>query len=598
MNKTALILCLGFVQFACAQTKLDLDLLSDFKPVAANWKKARSVWADIYMKDTLFMEVGTGILVNQPSSTRQDLFTNFTHGDIDIELDYMMAPGSNSGIYLQGRYELQLLDSWTVLNSRASDNGGIYERWDDTKPNGQKGYDGHAPRLNASKAPGTWQHLKISFQAPRFEGNTKVENAKFLRVDLNGVVIHENVELSGPTRGATSLQEVAEDALRIQGDHGTIAFRNIIVNNFKNKKPTLDSIKYHLYKGNYKTEPDFKSMRPIITKPISKLTSTIDGLPVNEFLIRYMGTLHIKEAGLYLFTVNGSGGNTGIRINNNTIIPFKPGTKTGSIELTAGDVPIQILYSKYNAWAKPIITINVKGPGIREFELSREPIPFNNDPDPVLVHATENTVLRSFMDIPNGKRVVHAVNVGTAEKIHYTYDMDFGFIVQVWRGTFLDATPMWHSRGDGSSRPLGVVQHLGKPTFSIQKLNSPTDSWKTDSIESAFRPRGYTLDEKDRPIFHYSIFGTQVRDASSVLDSRHGIQRTISIDQERENLYFKLVSADQIEEKANGLYLINNQSYYIKIDDHDGKDLILREVNNKKELLIPIKNKLIYSILF
>lgn len=80
----------------------------------------------------------------------------------------MMAPGSNSGLYLQGQYEIQLLDSWAKTEVKAGDNGGIYERWDESKPDGQKGYQGYAPRQNASKAPGVWQTLKIQFKAPRF----------------------------------------------------------------------------------------------------------------------------------------------------------------------------------------------------------------------------------------------------------------------------------------------------------------------------------------------------------------------------------------------------------------------------------------------
>jgi hypothetical protein len=89
------------------------------------------------------------------------------------------------------------------VNPQSGDNGGIYERWDDSKPEGQQGYDGHAPRQNASRAPGLWQHMKISFQAPRFDGQgKKISNAKIIYVWLNGVLIQDNVELAGPTRGA------------------------------------------------------------------------------------------------------------------------------------------------------------------------------------------------------------------------------------------------------------------------------------------------------------------------------------------------------------------------------------------------------------
>ena len=93
-----------------------------------------------------------------------------------------------------------------MLNPQSGDNGGVYERWDESKPDGQKGYEGHAPRQNVSRAPGLWQHIKISFQAPRFEGGVKVVNAKMLSVTLNGVLIQEDVDLTGPTRSS-----IAED---------------------------------------------------------------------------------------------------------------------------------------------------------------------------------------------------------------------------------------------------------------------------------------------------------------------------------------------------------------------------------------------------
>ena len=172
------------------------------------------------------------------------------HGDMDLELDYMMAMGSNSGIYMQGRYEIQLLDSWGVINPTASDNGGIYERWNDSKPKGQEGYEGHAPRQNASRAPGLWQHIKISFQAPHFnEQHQKVDNAKILRVELNGISIQENVEMSGATRGALSHDEVPLGPLRFQGDHGPVAFRNIKMTTYDKPRPELLNLKYTVYKG-------------------------------------------------------------------------------------------------------------------------------------------------------------------------------------------------------------------------------------------------------------------------------------------------------------------------------------------------------------
>ena len=97
-----------------------------------------------------------------------------------------------------GRYEIQVFDSWGVDSSQVkhSDCGGIYERWKD-----DKGYEGHAPRVNASKKPGEWQTLEVVFVPPglTLQGK-KIENARFVKVVLNGQLIHENVDVTGPTR--------------------------------------------------------------------------------------------------------------------------------------------------------------------------------------------------------------------------------------------------------------------------------------------------------------------------------------------------------------------------------------------------------------
>ena len=64
--------------------------------------------------------------------------------------------------------------------------------------------------------------------APRFdEEGKKIENGRFVKVVHNGKVIHENVEVTGPTRAAAFENEAAKGPLMLQGDHGPVAFRNI-----------------------------------------------------------------------------------------------------------------------------------------------------------------------------------------------------------------------------------------------------------------------------------------------------------------------------------------------------------------------------------
>ena len=219
------------------QQQVPLIDLMPFKTIGNNWSIAGDVSADISKANDLTLTPGKGILVTKPTEKdRVNLVTNFEHGDIDLEIDFLTSKSSNSGIYFQGRYELQILDSWGVLKPKSGDCGGIYERWDESKPNGYKGYLGIAPRVNACKAPGLWQKYRVSFQAPRFKDGNKIQNARINYVYLNDVLIHENLELSGPTRGAMSEKEVEIGPLLIQGDHGTVAFRNIKYTNYSNTK--------------------------------------------------------------------------------------------------------------------------------------------------------------------------------------------------------------------------------------------------------------------------------------------------------------------------------------------------------------------------
>jgi len=144
-----------------------------------------------------------------------DIYSEQEFGDCTVSLEMMVPKGSNSGIYLMGNYEIQVLDSWGREKVGPGDLGGLY--------------GAAAPRLNAAKAPGQWQQFVIDFQAPRFQDGKKVANAVFKKVVLNGQVIHENVEMSGVTGGNLGRGEQPQGPLMFQGDHGPVAFRQIRV---------------------------------------------------------------------------------------------------------------------------------------------------------------------------------------------------------------------------------------------------------------------------------------------------------------------------------------------------------------------------------
>jgi hypothetical protein len=159
-----------------------------------------------------------GVLLRGPIEHGSDIYTDQSFGDIDLHVEFLVPKSSNSGVYLMGRYEVQVLDS--------------FGKPDDKLGQGDVGaiYSAAKPSKNASKAPGEWQTFDISFQAPRFDADgKKTQNAKFLSVKLNGQEIQKDVEVKGPTGGQLHNDEQPTGPLLFQGDHGIVAYRNVRV---------------------------------------------------------------------------------------------------------------------------------------------------------------------------------------------------------------------------------------------------------------------------------------------------------------------------------------------------------------------------------
>jgi len=152
-------------------------------------------------------------------------------GDCEVSLEFILGEGCNSGVKLQGRYEIQLYDSWGKDDLTGIECGGVYPHWVNGKHKIEYTDVGVPPLRNAAKKPGEWQTLRIVFKAPRFNAKgEKVGNARFLTVELNGELVQRDVEIDSPT-GNTSdpLPEVAMGPLYLQMDHGAVAFRQVRV---------------------------------------------------------------------------------------------------------------------------------------------------------------------------------------------------------------------------------------------------------------------------------------------------------------------------------------------------------------------------------
>jgi len=225
------ILCLSLEMDAGAkETRKRVSLTGeDFSKWRGNTERWEIVGDTFTKPDNdklLGSKPGTGVIVNGPTGRTRNLLSKAEFGDVKAHIEFMVPKGSNSGVYFNARYEIQVFDSWGVKEPKHSDCGGIYQRWDNNRE--PKGYEGRPPRVNASRPPGQWQTFDVIFRAPRFDENgQKISNARFEKVVHNGTVIHADVELSGPTRAGAYNDEKPTGPLMLQGDHGPVAYRNI-----------------------------------------------------------------------------------------------------------------------------------------------------------------------------------------------------------------------------------------------------------------------------------------------------------------------------------------------------------------------------------
>lgn len=586
---------------------LALEDMTDFREVSENWNIAGGVYVDRSKEKTLSFSEGSGVLVNIPDTVKNgNLITAFEHGDIEFECDVMMPVRSNSGLYFQSRYEIQLFDSWGVAVPQHGDMGGIYESWDKTAAEGEEGFGGVAPKVNAAKAPGLWQHLKVIFHAPRFDASgNKVKNARFEEVRLNGAIIHENVEVSAATRGGLE-GELATAPLLIQGDHGAVAFRNMRYKLYENRKVKLVNVMMKEYENSSPLFPDLDSLVPIREVPTDSISAAMATGVRPQKLLSYTGSLKIPESGDYIFDykLNRAGGT--FLVGTDTLISMNGNYNLDSlgiakIALEKGEVPFQLIYNKHVPWQVGF-GLFVEGPGVQKHPLhgsSSLKLP-NEDvnPDYLIALEKEPITQRGFW-MHEGKKKTHCIAVGYPQGIHYSYDLASGSLLQVWNGDFMDATKMWQGRGEKQlGTPAGFVVSLhGDPEFA--NLNDEESIWPTQAEQLDYKQLAYEFDADGVPSFSYKIKGSTVFSKLIPSPTDRGLKREISVSGSND-IWFKLADGKAIEELPDGSFVVNDESYFIDFDSSTLKPTI-RKSEGADELLVKVpsgKQQLNYSIIW
>jgi hypothetical protein len=187
----------------------DMGSLKFGTPVKLFNGKDLTGWKLTNEKQKNGFSVVNGVLVNDPVQTEGQPHINYGNirteklfEDFNLKLEVNVPEGSNSGIYLRGMYEIQVLDSYKKdLDSHNM--GALYSRI--------------KPVVNAEKPAGTWQTLDITLIN------------RHVTVILNGIKIIDNQPVYGPTGGAILSDVFSPGPIYLQGDHGKVSYRNIVI---------------------------------------------------------------------------------------------------------------------------------------------------------------------------------------------------------------------------------------------------------------------------------------------------------------------------------------------------------------------------------
>ena len=189
----------------------DAIVLFDGKDLS-KWRSGNGGEAKWEIKDGVMTVNGTG-----------SIFTKEEFGDCQLHVEWatpaeIKGEGQgrgNSGVYIQNRYEVQVLDSYNNKTYFHGQAGALYKQ--------------HAPLVNACRPPGEWQTYDIIFHAPRFDGDKLVKPAR-VTVLHNGVLIQDNTELLGTTSHAGDPKyepHPLKQPLQLQDHSNPVRFRNI-----------------------------------------------------------------------------------------------------------------------------------------------------------------------------------------------------------------------------------------------------------------------------------------------------------------------------------------------------------------------------------
>jgi len=157
----------------------------------------------------------------------------------------------------------------------------------------------------------------------------------------------------------------------------------------------------------------------------------------------------------------------------------------------------------------------------------------------------------------------------------------------MWRGNFLDATPMWNNRGNGVSLPMGMVVYVNSGDLLL--LNSTYQKSDTE-LES----KGYEILGDGELVFTAETeTGELLRDHLKLLEDGRGIQRNLDYQGSDNSQFIQVSEGTGLMEISSGLYLLENPGLYLQIHTSG-----VTPQSGTDGIYLPVNSKISYSLLF
>lgn len=559
---------------------MPLDDLTAFANPDPAWTIAGAAFASTTGEGGIRREDGKGVLT---VAGAKQVATGFPHGDLEMDLKFLLPRGGKAQLWLQGRYAIQLQDTWKTDDKHC----GMLV--------GPTTVDDHLAPVNASRAPGLWQHLSFYFEAPRFDSNgVKLSKAKIHYLRLNGYTLFEEIELSGPSAGAMHADEVAEAALVFLSAGGEAAFKEINYKAYTLDQLQVSNIQYQIYHGSWDRLPQLDTMTASSSGTKEDFDVEVEG-EVDKYAMSFSGQLEVPVTGQYLFETRIDDGGD-LLIDGDLIVhnDGEPGmgTERGLVELTKGTHTIELTYYQ-DVWGKRLFVF-YEGPSIKRQALGAKKTEASsgNQRKKLVINPTEGPeLIRSFVNHKGEKRNF-PISVGSPLGVHYTFDLEEGTLLHAWRGEFADVTNMWVGRGHSQLLIPGNASAQTSAGVTVAKMDDTRGAWP-EGLSQGYSIDGYDLDADGYPVFQYQYDGLQLTD-QTLPTSDGNVERTIQVKTGQPNASHHVrLAQGKIDVLESGWYRIDG-AYYIDVEE-----AVVGGTNNDL-LLVPLagKEQVRYSLIW